>query len=102
MILKIDISYKKVLTHPVIHASTGCDAVSSFKSTRKKDSLARGSSFDDVTGVFLDLSSGTITVSINKAGLLERFVTLLHEKTHTKTSINQLIKEFSTKVCSIE
>ena len=100
MILKIDISYKKALAHPVIHALTGCDAV--FKSTGKKDSLARGSSFDDITGVFLDLSSGTITVSSNKAELLERFVILLHEKTHTKTSINQLIKEFSTKGCSIE
>ena len=102
MILKIDVSYKKALAHPVFHALTGCEAVSSFKSTVKKDSLARGSSFDDVTAVFLDLSSGTTIMSSNKAGLLERFVILLHEKTHTKTSVNQLMKEFSTKGCSIE
>lgn len=71
----------------MLHTFADCDTVSLFKSIGTNTAWQWWNSFDDATAGFLSLISGPTTVSKNTAGLLKRYVILLHNKTSMKTVV---------------
>ena len=100
--IRIAIGSEKAVALPVFRVFTGCNTVSSFKTTGKKTTCERWKSFNDVTKAFLTLSGGREDIDEETRGLLERFTILLYDKTSPQTSINLLRKELFTRGRSIE
>ena len=79
---------------PVFHAFTGCDTVSCFAGRGKKTAFTVWKNFPAVTDTFLQLAaSPTSPTSEECMERLERFVTLMYDRTSNKTCVNETRKQ---------
>ena len=79
---------------PVFHAFTGCDTVSCFAGRGKKTAFTVWKSYPAVTDAFLQLAT-TPTPLVSEACViyLERFVTLLYDRTSNKANVDEARKQ---------
>ena len=81
---------------PVFHAYTGCDTVSSFNTQGKKTAWDIWKVFEEVTTIFLALSTGSTEVTCDHVALIERFTILLYNHTINKVNIDEARRELFT------
>lgn len=80
----------KCLTLPMFHAFTGCDTVSCFAGRGKRTAWDTWSVYTEVTREFDALMRQPQLADVDASmGTLERFVTLLYDKTSTNSTVNE-------------
>lgn len=87
---------------PIFHAFTGCDTTSCFSGKGKKTAWETWSSFPDITDVFLSLSMMPNDIDFLEVQHLEKFVTLLYQKSSSFASCNEARRDLFTGGRSIE
>ena len=89
---------------PFFHAFTGCDQVSFFAGRGKKVAWTIWNQHEEVTSSFLALSNCPSSSECDVAlPSIERFVSLLYDRTSTETSVNKCRKVlFASKGRSLE
>lgn len=73
---------------PMFHSLTGCDTVSSFAGRGKKAAWSTWKSLPELTDALLMLASGPKEMPDDALDIIERFVTLLYDRTSTCTKVN--------------
>ena len=87
---------------PMFHSFSGCDTVSSFYGIGKKTAWNVWQTFDEVTAVFLSLSSPKDITSLD-IEVLQRFTILLYDRTSEESEVNTARRVlFTQKNRSIE
>ena len=81
---------------PIFHAYTGCDTVSSFNTQGKKTAWDIWKVFEEVTTIFLALSTGSTEVTCDHVALIEWFTILLYNHTISKVNIDEARRELFT------
>ena len=77
------------------HAFTGCDQTSFFAHYGKKTAWG---AFDDVTAAFQALSNApTVDVVDEVMPILERYVTIMYDRTSTCTKVNDARRDLFTR-----
>ena len=80
------------------HAFTGCDQTSSFAHYGKKTAWEAWGPFDDVTAAFQDLSNApTVGVVDEVMPILERYVTIMYDRTSTCMKVNDARRDLFTR-----
>lgn len=82
---------------PMFHAFTGCDTVSAFTGIGKKTAWEIWCAFPQVTNTFQRLLCPPFDLSDSDRSLLERFVTLLYDKTSNCQDVNTARQHLFTK-----
>ena len=94
---------EKARSLPMFHAFTGCDKVSSFAGRGKKTAFDIWKSFNEVTPVFLTLSTHPTSISEACMSVMESYVVLLYDRTCTAISVDSARKHiFSIKARSMD
>ena len=94
-----DLGDEKARSLPMFHAFTGCDAVSSFAGRGKKTAFDIWKSFNEVTPVFLTLSTHPTSISEACMSVLESYVVLLYDRTGIETSVDSARKHSQVHGC---
>ena len=80
------------------HTFTGCDQTSSFAHYGKRTAWGAWSAFDDVTAAFQALSNApTVDVVDEVVSILERYVTIMYDRTSTCMKVNDARKDPFTR-----
>ena len=88
---------------PFFHAFTGCDTTSSFAGKGKKTAWTTWISYQEATQVFSSLSSVPESITNEWMATIERFVTLMYDRTSTEVNVNDArMKLFCRKGRALE
>ena len=80
------------------HAFTGCDQTSSFAHYDKKTAWEAWGALDDVTAAFQALSNApTVDVVDEVMPILERYVTIMYDRTSTCMKVNDAHRDLFTR-----